>query len=208
MSYSTQNTSATWPWQATPAPAKLPCSKPCCMPAAQSRRQAPSNAAARCPISTPSKKSADIPSTPPSPASTTRAGQPLIHVNLIDTPGYPDFRGPTLSALAAVETLAVVVDADAGIGYGTRRMMEYAQARKLCRVIVVNKIDHDPGKLGALLDELRETFGNEVLPLNLPADGGKAVVDCFGNRSGDSDLGPVADWHQKIIDQVVEINEG
>ena len=39
-------------------------------------------------------------------------GQPPIHVNLIDTPGYPDFRGPTLSALAAVETVAVVVDAD------------------------------------------------------------------------------------------------
>ena len=135
-------------------------------------------------------------------------GQPLIHINLIDTPGYPDFRGPTLSALAAVETLAVVVDADAGIGYGTRRMMEYALMRRLCRVIVVNKIDHDAAKLGALLEALREAFGNEVLPLNLPANGGASVIDCFGNASGASDLGPVADWHQKIIDQVVEINAG
>ena len=135
-------------------------------------------------------------------------GQPVIHINLIDTPGYPDFRGPTLSALAAVETLAVVVDADAGIGYGTRRMMEYALMRRLCRVIVVNKIDHDAAKLGALLEALRETFGNEVLPLNLPANGGASVIDCFGNASGASDLGPVADWHQKIIDQVVEINAG
>ncbi|MFZ5638896.1 MAG: elongation factor G [Pseudomonadota bacterium] len=135
------------------------------------------------------------------------AGRELVHVNLIDTPGYPDFRGPTLSALAAVETVAVVVDADTGIGYGTRRMMEYAQARKLCRAIVVNKIDHDGAALGQLLDDLRETFGNEVLPLNLPANGGKSVIDCFGQSAGDSDLGPVADWHQKIIDQVVEINE-
>ena len=138
----------------------------------------------------------------------TAPGQPLIHINLIDTPGYPDFRGPTLSALAAVETLAVVVDADTGIGYGTRRMMEYAEARKLCRVIVINKIDHDGAKLGALLDQLRETFGNEVLPLNLPANGGRTVIDCFGNTSGGSDLGAVAHWHQRIIDQVVEINEG
>ncbi len=139
------------------------------------------------------------------------AGKELVHVNLIDTPGYPDFRGPTLSALAAVETVAVVVDADTGIGYGTRRMMEYAQARRLCRVLVVNKIDHDGASLGALLDELRETFGNEVLPLNLPANHGQSVIDCFsgasGNNTGESDLGPVADWHQKIIDQVVEINE-
>jgi elongation factor G len=137
-------------------------------------------------------------------ASTDHAG---IHVNLIDTPGYPDFRGPTLSAFSAVETVAIVVNASTGIEYGTRRMMEYAKARGLCRVLVVNRIDADPGKLGALLDALREEFGKECLPLNLPANGGKAVVDCFFNPAGESDLGPVADWHQKIIDQVVEINE-
>lgn len=134
------------------------------------------------------------------------AGQ-AVHVNLIDTPGYPDFRGPTLSALAAVETVAIVVDADTGIGYGTRRMMDYARARNLCRVVVINKIDHPGAKLGVLLGDLRDTFGAEVLPLNLPADGGKRVVDCFWQATGDSNLGPVADWHQKIIDQVVEINE-
>ncbi len=137
-------------------------------------------------------------------ASTDHSG---IHINLIDTPGYPDFRGPTLSALAAVETVAIVVDADHGIDHGTVRMMEHAKARKLCRVLVVNKIDHPGARLGALLDKLRDTFGNEVLPLNLPAEGGKRVINCFTQSSGHSDLGPVGDWHQKIIDQVVEINE-
>ncbi|MGY3265304.1 elongation factor G [Lysobacter sp. HA35] len=136
-------------------------------------------------------------------ASTDHAG---IHVNLIDTPGYPDFRGPALSALAAVETVAIVVACDAGVEYGARRMMEYAKTRGLCRAIVVNKIDHG-SDCGAVLDALRETFGNECLPLNLPANGGTSVVDCFGASTGESDLGPVADWHQKIIDQVVEINE-
>ncbi|HEY0662562.1 MAG TPA: elongation factor G [Lysobacter sp.] len=137
-------------------------------------------------------------------ASTDHAG---IHVNLIDTPGYPEFRGPMLSALAAVETVAILVDADSGVEYGTRRMMEHAKARNLCRVLVVNKIDHADADAARVLDELRETFGPECLPLNLPSDGGKAVIDCFGNTAGDSDLGPVADWHQKIIDQVVEVNE-
>jgi elongation factor G len=130
-----------------------------------------------------------------------------IHVNLIDSPGYADFRGPTLSAFSAVETACIVVNANGGVEFGTRRMMEVAKARGLCRVLVVNKIDAEPGKLGALLDALRAEFGNECLPLNLPANGGKAVVDCFFNPSGDSDFGSVADWHQKIIDQVVEINE-
>lgn len=135
-------------------------------------------------------------------ASTDHAG---IHVNLIDTPGYPDFRGPALSALAAVETVAVVVACDAGVEYGARRMMEYAKNRGLCRAVIVNKIDH--GDCGGVLEALRDAFGPECLPLNLPADGGARVVDCFGQSEGDSDLGPVADWHQKIIDQVVEINE-
>jgi len=137
-------------------------------------------------------------------ASTDHAG---IHVNLIDTPGYPDFRGPTLSALAAVETVAVVVDADSGVAYGTRRMMEHAKARGLCRAIVVNKIDHEGADPARVLDAIRESFGPECLPVNLPAERGQRVIDCFGDNDGDSDLGPVADWHQKIIDQVVEINE-
>lgn len=133
--------------------------------------------------------------------------RPGLHLNLIDTPGYPDFRGQALAALAAVDTVAVVVEADAGIAHGTRRMMEHARHRRLCRLLVVNKIDHGGHDLGGLLAGLREEFGPEVLPLNLPADGGRRVVDCFGRRDGESDLGAVADWHQKILDQVVEINE-
>ena len=137
-------------------------------------------------------------------AGTDHAG---IHVNLVDTPGYPDFRGPALSALAAVETVAIVVDADAGVEYGTRRMMERARERGLCRAVIVNKIDHDAADCARVLQQLRDEFGPEVLPVNLPADGGKKVVDCFSGGNGDSDLGPVSEWHQKILDQVVEINE-
>lgn len=138
-------------------------------------------------------------------ASTDHAN---VHLNLIDTPGYPEFRGPALSALSAVETALIVVDADTGVSHGTRRLMERAKQRGLCRVVAVNKIDHEGTDLAGVLDELRAEFGPELLPLNLPADGGTRVVDCFWQTGGgDSDLGPVADWHQKIIDQVVEINE-
>ncbi|MFT3755127.1 MAG: elongation factor G [Pseudoxanthomonas sp.] len=134
------------------------------------------------------------------------AGQ-RIHLNLIDTPGYPEFRGAALSALAAVETALIVVDADSSVSHGTRRLMQRARERRLCRAIAINKIDHEGIDLRATLDALREEFGAELLPLNLPADGGQRVVDCFGSSEGNSDLGPVADWHQQIIDQVVEINE-
>lgn len=137
-------------------------------------------------------------------ASTDHGG---MHVNLIDTPGYPEFRGPALSAFSAVDTALIVVDADTGIAHGTRRLMERARERNLCRAIVINKIDHEGADAAGVLAALREEFGSEVLPLNLPAQGGKTVVDCFWQSTGESDLGAVADWHQKIIDQVVEINE-
>ena len=137
----------------------------------------------------------------------TAANGERIHINLVDTPGYPEFRGPALAVLAAVDTVAVVVDAVTGVEYGTRRLMEHAKQRSLCRVLIINKIDHDGADIPGLLDALRETFGNECLPLNLPVDGGRGVIDCFGQSAGSSDLGDVAAWHQKIIDQVVEINE-
>lgn len=137
-------------------------------------------------------------------ASIDREG---LHLNIIDTPGYQDFRGPALSVLDAIETAVIVIGTDTGIAHGTRRMMEYAKARHLCRAILINKIDHAGSNYTALLEALREEFGPEVLPVNLPADGGTRVVNCFFDHSGDSDLGPVAQWHQKILDQVVEINE-
>ncbi len=134
------------------------------------------------------------------------SGRP-VHVNLIDTPGYPEFRGPALSALSVVETAAIVASATQGVEHGTRRLMQRAAERRLCRVLIVNRIDQEGADCARVLEELREAFGPEVLPLNLPAAGATKVVDCFGQASGDSDLGPVAEWHQKIIDQVVEINE-
>jgi len=130
-----------------------------------------------------------------------------IHVNLIDTPGHSDFRGATLSALAAADTMALVVDAESGCTHAARRLMQHAAQRRLCRVIVVNRIDATPAHLAALLEALRDAFGPVVLPLNLPAEDGTKVVDCFGQATGDSDLGPIAEWHQRILDQVVEISE-
>jgi elongation factor G len=128
------------------------------------------------------------------------------HINLIDTPGYSDFRGPTLSALAAVETCAVVVNASNGIEHTTRRMMEYAKSRGLARVLIVNRIDTECD-LATLTEELREEFGPECLPINLPADGASTVVDCFFKSDGKTDFSSVAAAHQQILDQVVEINE-
>jgi elongation factor G len=129
------------------------------------------------------------------------------HINILDTPGSPDLMGHSISSLAAVETTAVVINAATGIEMVTRRMLDRAAEQKLCRMIIINKIDAPELNLPDLLANIKETFGNECLPINLPAENGTKVVDCFFNPSGDSDFGSVADAHTEIIDQVVEVDE-
>ena len=128
------------------------------------------------------------------------------HVNLIDTPGASDFLGKAISSLPAVETAMVLIDAAVGIHTVTRRIMKVAEERNIPRLIVINKIDHATD-LPGLVSAIQENFGNVCQPVNLPADGGTSVVDCFTNDSGSSDLGDVAGHHTAIIEQVVEIDE-
>ncbi|MET0210145.1 MAG: elongation factor G, partial [Burkholderiaceae bacterium] len=128
-------------------------------------------------------------------------------VHLIDTPGFADFIGQSIGALDAVETAAVVVNASAGIQMITSRMMEWAGERRLCRLIVINRIDAENVDLPGALAQVQQAFGKECLPINLPADGGKRVVDCFFNPAGESDFSSVAAAHQALVDQVVEVDE-
>jgi elongation factor G len=128
-------------------------------------------------------------------------------VHLVDTPGFPDFIGQSIGALDAVETAAVVVNAQSGIEMITSRMMDWAAKRQLCRLVIINKIDAENVDLPGLLAGIQSAFGKECLPINLPAGDGKRVVDCFFNPSGDSDFSSVADAHRALVDQVVEVDE-
>jgi len=130
------------------------------------------------------------------------------HVNIIDTPGYPDFLGRTLSVLEAVETAAIVVSATAGVDTLTGRLMEFAQDRGLCPLVIISKIDCRDAKPADVLQQIRETFGAQCLPLNLPAAGGASVADCFFQAQGaPTDFSSVEAAHTQTIDQVIELDE-
>ncbi|MCW2573577.1 MAG: fusA [Frankiales bacterium] len=130
-----------------------------------------------------------------------------IHVHLIDTPGMPDFAGQSIAALAAVETAVIVINAQNGIELNTTRMMRSAGKRRLCRMILVNKIDSENVDLEALLRRIQDVYGKECLAINLPAHGRKDVVDCFFTPDGDADFSSVKAAHSALIDQVVEVDE-
>lgn len=125
-------------------------------------------------------------------------------VHLIDTPGYPDFAGQAIGALAAVDTALVVINAQTGIELATERMFTLAGERGLCRMIVVNKIDADNIDLPALVADIRERFGKQCLLLDLPARHGQEVVELLGHDEGESDFASVAAAHRSLIDQIIE----
>lgn len=131
-----------------------------------------------------------------------------IHVNLIDTPGYGDFHGRALSVLPAADTAAIVINAQQGVERMTQRLMATAEKQRLCRMIIVNKMDADGVALKALLETIQAKFGTECLPLNLPAADGQGVVDCFFRPTGaDTAFDSVAHARTQIVDQVVEVDE-
>lgn len=129
-------------------------------------------------------------------------------IHLLDTPGYPDLFGRTLSVLEAVEAVVVVVSAACGPDATTQRLMDFARDRGLCRLVVINKIDSRDARAAEVLTQVRETFGAECLPLNLPAGGGQEVVDCFFQPHGaPADFSSVETAHTQLVDQVIELDE-
>jgi len=128
-------------------------------------------------------------------------------IHVIDTPGYPDFAGQAIGALAAVDTALIVINAQTGIELSTERMMRFAAARNLCRMIVINKIDADNVDLPKLVGEIRERFGRECMLLDLPAHHGQDVIELLGHDDGESDFESVAAAHRALIDQIVEEDE-
>jgi len=131
-------------------------------------------------------------------------------VQLVDTPGYPDFAGQAIGALAAADTALVVINAQTGVELTTERMMKLAAARGLCRMIVVNKIDADNVDLPALVADIRARFGRECLLLDLPAHARADAVEVLGHADGASDFDDfetVAAAHRALIDQIVEEDE-
>jgi elongation factor G len=97
------------------------------------------------------------------------------HFNVIDTPGYLDFIGEALSAMYAVETVLICVDASKGIEVSTRKHWDFAGQLGLTRAFVVTKADQDYAKTDEIIAQLKEVFGNTVAPAVVGDADGPAI---------------------------------
>ncbi len=125
------------------------------------------------------------------------------HLNIIDTPGVDAFCGYSIAALASVECAAIVISAASGIQVNTRKAFNRAKRYGLGIMFVINHIDAPDVDLPGILSQLKETFGSECIPVNLPTGGGSAVEGCLLDGVGESDFSSVADTHTEIIEAVV-----
>ena len=128
-------------------------------------------------------------------------------LNIIDTPGSPDFVGPAIQAIAAAETAIIVISAAAGIETNTRRLSALTAKANMPRIIVINKIDADNIDLPGLLKNIQESFGMQCRCANLPAADKGSVIDCIENETGDSPLMDVAKAHTDLIESVIEADD-
>ncbi len=133
-------------------------------------------------------------------------------INLVDTPGYPDFIGQVIGALRAVETAVVVINAAAGIEVNTHRTFQLAGERGLARIVLVDKVDQENIEFERLLGYLQETFGQGCVPLNLPIGIGPAFDGVVSTLTVPSKLPSgvptsVADANSALLDAIAESDE-
>ena len=128
-------------------------------------------------------------------------------INIIDTPGSPDFVGPAIKAIGAAETALIVISAAAGIETNTRKLFELAAKAGKPRVLIVNKMDAENIVFADLLKVIQETFGLHCRCANLPGADRASVIDCTENKTGNSPLMDVGKAHTELIESIIEADD-
>ncbi len=126
-------------------------------------------------------------------------------VNILDTPGYPDFRGEMLSGLRVADAAIIVISATSGIEVGTRQAWDYCEKLGLPRAIVVNKLGRENADFDVTVRQITEAWGRHHVPVQY-TDGKEAaftrVLDLFG-PAGDQH----PKWRARLMEAVAESDE-
>ncbi|MBR6712942.1 MAG: elongation factor G [Selenomonadaceae bacterium] len=141
-------------------------------------------------------------------------------INAIDVPGFPDFVAEMHGALAAADAAVIVVSASAGVEVETEKAWALAEGLNLPRAFFVTKMDREHADFEKVLAQLRDKFGNSVVPVQVPVgkeDSFKGVVDlvkAFSKVANDDEpidaaavADEVEDLRMEMLDAVAEFNE-
>ena len=106
-------------------------------------------------------------------------------INIIDTPGDPDFAGEVGQALRVAGNAVIVVDGKAGVEVGTELAYNAACDAGVPRVFFINKCDDPEYQFANSYYELRSKFGNTLCPVFIPCQVGKeiAMIDLISSKA-------------------------
>ncbi len=89
-------------------------------------------------------------------------------INFLDTPGYFDFVGEVEEAVSAADAAVIVISAKAGLEVGTVKAWEACERYHLPRMIFVTDMDDDNASFRAVVEALKERYGNRIAPFHTP----------------------------------------
>jgi len=147
-------------------------------------------------------------------------------INIVDTPGYPDFFGEVVGGFTAVDSIMVVLSASGGVEVGTELVWEEASKHNLPRFVVVNKLDKENISFDEIMDSLQQSFGHKIVLAQFPVNigpGFNKIIDLirmkqmtystdssgkFTEEAIPEDLVEKAnDLHLKLIEAVAESDD-
>lgn len=106
-------------------------------------------------------------------------------LNFIDCPGSDDFVGGAVTALNMADAALLVLNTQHGIEVGTQNSFRLADKYHKPLIFVLNQLDHEKAEFDRVLEQLKETFGSKVMPVQFPVETGpdfKAIVDVLEQK--------------------------
>ncbi len=109
-----------------------------------------------------------------------------VTINLIDTPGHPDFIAEVERVLGALDGVVLVISAVEGVQAQTRILMRTLQRLRIPTLIFVNKIDRPGAQYEGLLHSISEKLTAAIIPMGAAIRPGTRSTDFTPFDAGDS----------------------
>lgn len=111
-----------------------------------------------------------------------------LQVNLVDTPGHPDFIAEVERALSVLDGAVLVISAVEGVQAQTRVLMRSLIRLKLPVLIFVNKVDQTGADYGQVLDEIRRKLTPDIVAMVRVSEEATWAADVSPRSLADEDF--------------------
>ena len=133
-------------------------------------------------------------------------------LNFIDCPGSDDFVGNVVTALNVTEASLMLIDGQYGVEVGTQNQYRTVDSIHKPLLMAINKMEAEKSDFDNVLNNLKETFGNKVVPIQFPVTSGpgfKSIVDLLlmkqFNYGPDGGKATITDIDASVADRAEEL---